>query len=162
MESLQRRSTPPLTYNVWIRLVSLPYECWSSHTVAALVGGFGRFIRADDHTKRMIDLSGYRCLIKVNHLSDIPENLEITFGDILCPFSSNWKDGDVASTTAAGTPLHTMNKRANMIRLRDRRELEFSVEDLRPTVTPHTLSERGTLPKSAIEGEPLPPQPPSL
>nr|CAD1822072.1 unnamed protein product [Ananas comosus var. bracteatus] len=27
-----------LTYNVWIRLVSLPYECWSSRTVAALVG----------------------------------------------------------------------------------------------------------------------------
>nr|CAD1818318.1 unnamed protein product [Ananas comosus var. bracteatus] len=30
----------------------------------------------------MADLSGYRCLIAVNHLSDIPENLEITFGDI--------------------------------------------------------------------------------
>nr|CAD1817831.1 unnamed protein product [Ananas comosus var. bracteatus] len=31
---------PPLTYKAWIRLVSLPYECWSSRTVAALVGGF--------------------------------------------------------------------------------------------------------------------------
>nr|CAD1821879.1 unnamed protein product [Ananas comosus var. bracteatus] len=70
-----------LTYNVWIRLVSLPYECWSSRTVAALVGGFGRFIRADDFSIRMVDLTGYRCLISVNHLSDIPENLEITVGE---------------------------------------------------------------------------------
>nr|CAD1842767.1 unnamed protein product [Ananas comosus var. bracteatus] len=70
-----------LTYNVWIRLVSLPYECWSSRTVAALVGGFGRFIRADDFSSRMVDLTGYRCLISVNFLSDIPENLEITVGD---------------------------------------------------------------------------------
>nr|CAD1841210.1 unnamed protein product [Ananas comosus var. bracteatus] len=71
-----------LTYNVWIRLVSLPYECWSSRTVAVLVGGFGRFIRADDFTVRMEDLTSYRCLISVNHLSDIPENLEITVGDL--------------------------------------------------------------------------------
>nr|CAD1821286.1 unnamed protein product [Ananas comosus var. bracteatus] len=73
---------PPLTYKAWIRFVSLPYECWSSRTVAALVGGFGRFIRPDDFSARMVDLSGYRCLIAVNHLSDIPENLEITFGDL--------------------------------------------------------------------------------
>nr|CAD1824988.1 unnamed protein product [Ananas comosus var. bracteatus] len=70
-----------LTYNVWIRLVCLPYECWSSRTVAALVGGFGRFIRADDFSTRMVDLTGYRCLISVNFLSDIPKNLEITVGD---------------------------------------------------------------------------------
>nr|CAD1843610.1 unnamed protein product [Ananas comosus var. bracteatus] len=70
-----------LTYNVWIRLVCLPYECWSSRTVAALVGGFGRFIHADDFSTRMVDLTGYRCLIFVNFLSDIPKNLEITVGD---------------------------------------------------------------------------------
>nr|CAD1823532.1 unnamed protein product [Ananas comosus var. bracteatus] len=29
----------------------------------------------------MVDLTGYRCLISVNFLSDIPENLEITVGD---------------------------------------------------------------------------------
>nr|CAD1824878.1 unnamed protein product [Ananas comosus var. bracteatus] len=69
------------TYNVWIRLVSLSDECWSSRTIAALVGGFGRFIKPDDFSRRMVDLSGYRCLIAVNHLYDIPENLEITFGD---------------------------------------------------------------------------------
>lgn len=73
---------PLLTYYAWIRSVSLPYECWSSRTVFALVGGFGRFIRADDFSSRMVDLSGYRCLIAVNHLSDIPENLDLSFGDI--------------------------------------------------------------------------------
>nr|CAD1822702.1 unnamed protein product [Ananas comosus var. bracteatus] len=29
----------------------------------------------------MVDLTGYRCLISVNYLSDIPKNLEITVGD---------------------------------------------------------------------------------
>nr|CAD1818846.1 unnamed protein product [Ananas comosus var. bracteatus] len=29
----------------------------------------------------MVDLTGYRCLVSVNYLSDIPENLEITVGD---------------------------------------------------------------------------------
>lgn len=48
----------------------------------ALVGGFARFIRADDFTVRMVDLSGYRCFVDINHLSDIPENLEISFGDV--------------------------------------------------------------------------------
>uniref|UniRef100_A0A6V7QUE7 CCHC-type domain-containing protein n=1 Tax=Ananas comosus var. bracteatus TaxID=296719 RepID=A0A6V7QUE7_ANACO len=75
-----RRFSPP--YKAWIRLVSLPYECWSSRTVAAIVGGFARFIRADEHTTRMIDHSGYRCLVAVNHLHDIPENLEVAFGDV--------------------------------------------------------------------------------
>lgn len=73
---------PPLTYKAWIRLVSLPYECRSSRSMAALVGDFGRFIRPNDFSARMADLSGCRCLIAVNHLSDIPKNLEITFGDL--------------------------------------------------------------------------------
>nr|CAD1820321.1 unnamed protein product [Ananas comosus var. bracteatus] len=72
---------PLLSYNVWVRLVSLPFECWSSRSVATIVDGFGRFIRADDFSVRMVDLTGYRCLIAVNHLSDIPENINLTFGD---------------------------------------------------------------------------------
>lgn len=75
-----RRFSPP--YKAWIRLVSLPYECWSSKTVAALVGGFSRFLRADELTMRMADLSGYRCTVSVNYLSDIPENLELYFDDV--------------------------------------------------------------------------------
>nr|CAD1823672.1 unnamed protein product [Ananas comosus var. bracteatus] len=81
-----RRFLPP--YKAWIRLVSLPYECWSSRTVASIVGGFGRFLRADDFTTRMADLSSYRCLVAVNYLSDIPENVEISFGGI--SISSWW------------------------------------------------------------------------
>lgn len=38
-------------------------------------------LSTDDFSIRMVDLTGYRCLITVNHLSDIPENLEITVGD---------------------------------------------------------------------------------
>lgn len=72
---------PLMIFNVWIRLVRLLYECWSSRTVAAIVGDFGRFVRADDFSIRMVDLSSYRCLITVNHLHDIPKNIEINFGD---------------------------------------------------------------------------------
>nr|CAD1844238.1 unnamed protein product [Ananas comosus var. bracteatus] len=50
---------PPLTYKAWICLVSLPYECRSSRSMVALIGGFGRFIRPDDFSARMADLSGY-------------------------------------------------------------------------------------------------------
>nr|CAD1822782.1 unnamed protein product [Ananas comosus var. bracteatus] len=75
-----------LAYNVWIRLVCLPYECWSSRTVAAMVGEFGRFIRADDFSIRMVDLTGYRCLVSVNHLSDIPKIWKLRWAEG-APFS---------------------------------------------------------------------------
>uniref|UniRef100_A0A6V7QUG4 CCHC-type domain-containing protein n=1 Tax=Ananas comosus var. bracteatus TaxID=296719 RepID=A0A6V7QUG4_ANACO len=97
-----RRSSPP--YKVWIRLVSLPYECWSSRTAAALVAGFGRFIRADELTTRMVDLSGYRCLVAVNHLSDIPENLDIAFGDTSMLVLIQLERWPETETTAAATP----------------------------------------------------------
>nr|CAD1824996.1 unnamed protein product [Ananas comosus var. bracteatus] len=50
--------------------------------MAALVGGFCRYIRADDFTVRIVDLFGYRCFVAVNHLHDISDNLEINFGDM--------------------------------------------------------------------------------
>nr|CAD1842572.1 unnamed protein product [Ananas comosus var. bracteatus] len=52
-----RRS--PIPYRALIYFVSLPYECWSSRMVAAFVGGFGRFLRADDRSSWMDDLTGY-------------------------------------------------------------------------------------------------------
>lgn len=61
--------------------MSLAFECWFTRNVVTLVGGFERFIKANDLTTYMTDLSGYRCLVTVNHLSDIPENLMITFSD---------------------------------------------------------------------------------
>lgn len=46
-----------------------------------LVGDFSRFICADDFSIRMVNRIGYRCLVTVDYLSDIQENLEITVGD---------------------------------------------------------------------------------
>ncbi len=71
-----------LSYKAWIKIISLPYECWTEPKVAAIVNGFGRFLRSDDPSSNMFDLTGYRCQIAVDDLSDIPESLVITFGDI--------------------------------------------------------------------------------
>nr|CAD1829201.1 unnamed protein product [Ananas comosus var. bracteatus] len=50
-------------------------------------------------SERMADLSSFRCLVAVNHLSDIPENVEIAFGDIsisvLIQLERWARDGDV-------------------------------------------------------------------
>lgn len=45
-----------MSYKAWIRLINLPFECWTVDRVAALVGDFGRFIKADEITKAMTDL----------------------------------------------------------------------------------------------------------
>lgn len=62
------------------------------------VGDFNGFLRANDFTMRIADLTSYRCLIAINHLSDILENLEITFGDIsisvLIQVEKSARDGD--------------------------------------------------------------------
>ncbi len=78
-----RYATPSfLTYKAWIRLVNLPFECWSAHKVSTIVCGFGRFIKADDNSSNMVDMMWYRCLIAVDDLADIPEHLAITLGDV--------------------------------------------------------------------------------
>nr|CAD1817190.1 unnamed protein product [Ananas comosus var. bracteatus] len=142
---------PLLTYHAWIRLVSLPYECWSSRTVAALVGGFGRFIRPDDFSVRMVDLTGYRCLISVNHLHDIPENLEVTFGDLSLSVLiqlERWARRDdeghgappmrgLASTTHCRAPRSPIAT-----------QLALSVGDARRREAPRTRMRLGTPPKS--------------
>nr|CAD1843061.1 unnamed protein product [Ananas comosus var. bracteatus] len=128
---------PPLSYKVWIRLVSLPYECWSTKTVAALVGGFGRFIRADDFTIRVADLSGYRCLIAVNHLHDIPENLDISFGDI---------------SLSVGIQLERWSRDSDVIR---------SNPHLNEHVDEHDPGQKTAGPSRRPPSPPVPPPPPS-
>ncbi len=61
----------------------LPFECWSAKCVSAIVNSFGRFLKAADSSINMVDLVGFRCLIAVDNLAEIPESLSITLGDLL-------------------------------------------------------------------------------
>ncbi|XP_020112299.1 uncharacterized protein LOC109726877 [Ananas comosus] len=79
----QYRTARPhrVCFKAWIRLINLPFECWTVARVAALVGGFGRFIKADDTTKAMTDLRAFRCQINLDSLREIPQNLSIVLGE---------------------------------------------------------------------------------
>ncbi len=70
-----------LGFTAWIQLRNLPFECWTAARVASMVGGFGRFLRADETTKNMIDLRVYRCWIAVDNVGEIPRRLSIVVGD---------------------------------------------------------------------------------
>lgn len=72
-----------LTYKIWVKLVNLPFECWSEARVVALVNGFRRYLREDSDSVNIMDLIGFRCQIVVDDPADIPENLAITLGDII-------------------------------------------------------------------------------
>ncbi len=50
-----------LSYKAQIKIINLPFECWSSSHVSAIVGGFGRFLRADDNSTNILDMTGFRC-----------------------------------------------------------------------------------------------------
>ncbi len=76
-----------LTYKAGIKLNNLLFECWSTSKVSAIVSGFGRFLRADPNSINMVDLIGFCCLIAVDDLADIPDNLALTMGDIIVSVS---------------------------------------------------------------------------
>lgn len=65
--------------------MSLPFECWSTKRVAAIVNGFGRLLRVDDESINMMDISKYRCEIAVDDLREIPQVISITLGDDVIP-----------------------------------------------------------------------------
>nr|CAD1817277.1 unnamed protein product [Ananas comosus var. bracteatus] len=68
-------------YRAWIRLINLPFEIWTIPRVAALVGGFGRFVKADANTRALTDLRAYRCQIILDSVSDVPLNLSVLLGE---------------------------------------------------------------------------------
>nr|CAD1841252.1 unnamed protein product [Ananas comosus var. bracteatus] len=72
-------------YRAWIRLINLPFEIWTVARVAALVSGFGRFIKADEATKAMKDLRAFRCQIALDSIYSIPQNLSVIIGEELFP-----------------------------------------------------------------------------
>ncbi len=69
------------SFKAWIQLRNVPFECWTPARVASLIGGFGRFIRADDSSRNMTDLRAFRCRITVVSVNDIPHRLSIILGD---------------------------------------------------------------------------------
>ncbi len=106
-----RNATPSrLTYKAWIKLINLPLECWSVHRVSAILSGFGRFIKADANSINMVDLIGFRCLLAVDDLADIPDNLDITLGDVTVSMhvqiesSAHFGGDDRGSTFVGGNP----------------------------------------------------------
>ncbi len=63
--------------------MALSYECWSEGGVAAAVNGFGRYLRADDSSRNLLDLNFFKCQVAVEDPADVPENLFLTLGDHL-------------------------------------------------------------------------------
>ncbi len=82
-EPYRHVSRSRLEYKLWIKIVSLPFECWLASCVSAMVHGFGRFLRADTNSVNMVDLTGFRCLIAVDDPAEIPEHLSISMGDLI-------------------------------------------------------------------------------
>nr|CAD1829394.1 unnamed protein product [Ananas comosus var. bracteatus] len=72
-----------LGYSAWIKLMGLPFECWTVARVAAMVSSFRRFLRADDVTESMSDLRAFRCQIATDSLGSIPQNLNLVLGEDL-------------------------------------------------------------------------------
>nr|CAD1827268.1 unnamed protein product [Ananas comosus var. bracteatus] len=83
----QYRNASPhrLRYRAWIRLINLPFEIWTVPRVAAIVSGFGRFVKADPVTRAMTDLRAFRCQIVLDSVFDVPQNLLIMLDKQLHP-----------------------------------------------------------------------------
>ncbi|OAY70654.1 hypothetical protein ACMD2_25377 [Ananas comosus] len=93
-----------MVYRAWIRLINLPFECWTVPRVAAIVCGFGRFIKADEVTKAMTDLRAFRCQIILDTLTDIPQNLSIVLGEERYPVMVHLESWERAVDEARGDP----------------------------------------------------------
>nr|CAD1824631.1 unnamed protein product [Ananas comosus var. bracteatus] len=111
----QYRHTTPfrLPFKAWIRLSNLPFECWSIPRVAAIVGGFGRFLRADKNSKSMNDLRAYRCRVAIHALTDVPQNVSLIVGDEMFPILVTIESWEEDHGAAAQPPATTTAGRAN-------------------------------------------------
>nr|CAD1842907.1 unnamed protein product [Ananas comosus var. bracteatus] len=90
-------------YKAWIRLINLPFEIWTVARVAALVSGFGRFIKADGPTKAMTDLRAFRCQIALDSIYSIPQTLSVIIGEELFPVMvhlERWERSDAGGANA--------------------------------------------------------------
>ncbi len=93
-----------LMYTAWIKLEHLPFECWSEKCVTSMVHDFGRYIRADANSINLVDLTGFKCLIAVDDLTDIPKHLSISLGDHVVSARSESKAPRLLVVTTAASP----------------------------------------------------------
>ncbi len=99
-------------YTAWIQLRNLPFECWTAARVASMVGGFGRFIGADDATKEMTDLRAYRCRVAVDDIREIPRTLSIVLGDEVVAIQVNLESWERAQDRRGDGPQPPPNNDA--------------------------------------------------
>ncbi len=90
-----------LGHRVWIKLALLPFECWSEAGISSMD------LCGDEDSLNMLDLSGFRCLVAVDELADIPEFISVTLGDHSVPVavqieSTSPFGGAVRSAPCAG------------------------------------------------------------
>nr|CAD1833442.1 unnamed protein product [Ananas comosus var. bracteatus] len=98
----------------WIRLINLPFECWTVARVAAMVSGFGRFVMADETTKAMTDLHAFRCQITLDSITDIPQNLAVVLGEELFSVMIHLEDWErVVDVAGRHPPALPQNEPAN-------------------------------------------------
>ncbi len=80
-EPLRDAGRSRLSLKVGIRLLKLPFECWTEQSVSAMVCGFARFLQADEQSLAFENLSGFKCIVAVDAVVDIPEFLSVSMGD---------------------------------------------------------------------------------
>uniref|UniRef100_A0A6V7QSV4 CCHC-type domain-containing protein n=1 Tax=Ananas comosus var. bracteatus TaxID=296719 RepID=A0A6V7QSV4_ANACO len=69
-------------------------DFWIRSRVAALINGFGRFIKADDETKAMTNFRAFRCQIALDSIYNIPQNLSVIIGEELFPVMVHLRGGN--------------------------------------------------------------------
>lgn len=81
--------------------------------MAVLVGGFDRFMRRATLVRAWLTSLATDNLIAVNHLSDILENLEITFGNISVSVLIQLERWDQGRFDGRGNPSPLCNERSD-------------------------------------------------
>ncbi len=89
----------------WIKLMNLPFECWTESKVSSIVSSFGKFLRSDEGSLNMLDLVGFRCQIAVDEIADIPESFSLTMGDITLPVPVRLESTTPFGGEDRGTPF---------------------------------------------------------
>ncbi|KAJ6880904.1 hypothetical protein NC652_034046 [Populus alba x Populus x berolinensis] len=66
---------------VWFLLPNLPLECWSQDCLSKINNVIGKYIRFDDLTLSMSQVSFARVMIEVNLSAKLPRALNISMLD---------------------------------------------------------------------------------